>query len=162
MGRLYIEGDMARFERRALALVDMELYDGRKYEKLEPRRLFPLSGIDKYITLLDEEGREIAVIRSIKSLMPESRQIITECLDEYYLIPKIQSITANSEKYGVIKLFCETNKGPCVIEIRNIVHQIKTVQEKRILIRDNDDNRYEIPDINALDKKSRKRLEEYL
>ena len=50
MARLYIDNDMARFTRKNITLVDMELFDGRKFENLEPRRLFPLSGLEKYIT----------------------------------------------------------------------------------------------------------------
>ena len=55
MERIYIDNDMARFTRRDLTLVDMDLFDGRHFEKLEPRRLFPITGIKKYITLLDEK-----------------------------------------------------------------------------------------------------------
>ena len=54
MERIYIEFDNARFTRKDITLVDVELYDGRKFENLEPRRLFPRSGLEKYITLLDE------------------------------------------------------------------------------------------------------------
>ena len=61
MGRFYVEYDMARFHRKDITLVDMELIDGRKFENLEPRRLFPLSGLEKYITLLDQEGVEQAL-----------------------------------------------------------------------------------------------------
>ena len=41
MERLYIDGNNARFRRRGLTTVDMELCDGRILENLEPRRLFP-------------------------------------------------------------------------------------------------------------------------
>ena len=41
MERIYIDNDMARFTRRDLTLVDMDLFDGRHFEKLEPRRFVP-------------------------------------------------------------------------------------------------------------------------
>ena len=87
MERVYIEFDMARFTRKDLTLVDVELFDGRKFENLEPRRLFPMSGLEKYITLLDEEGIEKAVIRDLRTLPDAERKIIEGCLEEYYLIP---------------------------------------------------------------------------
>ena len=68
MARLYVEYDMARFTRKDITHVDMELYDGRKFENLEPHRLFPLSGLGKYITLLDGEGIERAIIRDLRTL----------------------------------------------------------------------------------------------
>ena len=60
MARLYIDNDMARFTRKDICLVDVELYDGRTFENLEPRRLFPTTGLEKYITLLDSTGVETA------------------------------------------------------------------------------------------------------
>ncbi len=47
MERIYIDNDMARFTRKDITLVDVELYDGRRFENLEPRRLFPLTGVEK-------------------------------------------------------------------------------------------------------------------
>lgn len=70
MARLYINGDEVRFTKRDMCLVDAEFYDGRRFESLEPRRLFPISGLTRYITLLDPDGKEIAIIRNIDTLMP--------------------------------------------------------------------------------------------
>lgn len=162
MGRLYIEYDAARFTRKDITLVDMELYDGRKFQNLEPRRLFPLSGLEKYITLLDEEGVEQAIIRDLRTLPDRERQIIEECLAEYYLIPKVKRILASSEKYGVVTLKTETDRGPAVIEIRNLLYGMKLLYGSRVLLRDGSDNRYEIPNLATLDKQSRQRIECFL
>lgn len=162
MARLYIEYDMARFTRKDITLVDMELYDGRKFENLEPRRLFPLSGLEKYITLLDEEGVEQAIIRDLRTLPPQERKIIEECLREYYLIPKVTKITDSREKYGVVTLEVETDRGNAVIEIRNLLYGMKLLYGSRVLLRDGSDNRYEIPDLTALDKQSRQKIDCFL
>ena len=162
MERIYIEYDAARFTRKDITLVDVELYDGRKFQNLEPRRLFPMSGLEKYITLLDEEGNEQAVIRDLNTLPPQERQIIEACLEEYYLIPRISRIVDTREKFGVITLQTETDRGPANIEIRNLLYGLKLVHGSRVLIRDGNDNRYEIPDINRLDKHSRQLLNCYL
>ena len=76
MERVYIDYDNAHFIRKDITLVDVELFDGRKFQNLEPRRLFPRSGLEKYITLLDEEGIEMAIIRDLNTLAPEERAII--------------------------------------------------------------------------------------
>ena len=162
MERIYIDYDMARFTRKDITLVDVELYDGRKFENLEPRRLFPLSGVGKYITLLNEQGIEQAIIRDLSTLPAQERQIIEDCLEEYYLIPKIVEIYDSKEKFGIITLFTETDRGPANIEVRSLLNGIKLVHGSRILIRDGNDNRYEIPDIRALDKHSRQKIECYL
>ena len=155
MARLYINGDEARFTRKDTCLVDLEFYDGRKFENLEPRRLFPVSGWMKYITLLDETGKEQAIIRNVDTLMPESKKVILECLKEYYMIPKILRILDCSEKYGILKWNVETDRGQRSFSIRNRHSDIKMLYDGRVLVRDSNDNRYEIPDFRVLDKHSR-------
>ncbi|MEG1887002.1 MAG: DUF1854 domain-containing protein, partial [Oscillospiraceae bacterium] len=89
MARLYIGGDEVKFTKTDSCLVTLDFCDGRHFENLEPHRLFPLSGLKKYISLLDKDGNEIAIIRNIDTLIPESANVIEECLQEYYFIPKI-------------------------------------------------------------------------
>lgn len=162
MARLYIDNDMARFTRKDIILVDMELYDGRTFQNLEPRRLFPLSGLEKYITLLNEEGIEVAIIRDLRTLPPQERKIIEDCLNEYYLIPKVTRILECKERFGVLSIRVETDRGEAVIEIRNLIHGLKLLYGTRVLFRDNNDNRYEIPDLRTLDRRSRSLLDSFL
>ena len=90
--------------------------------------------------------------------MPESKAAVEECLREYYLIPKITAVTGVSDKHGVLKWSVETDRGARTFQIRNRHSDIKMLYDGRILIRDADDNRYEIENFNALDKTSRKLL----
>ena len=162
MPRIYIDKYVGTLERTDLYLVKLTMKDGTVYEDLEPRRLFPLSGLDKYITLLDEEGIEKAVIRDLTTLPPQEREIIESCLAESYLIPKVTKIYGYKEKYGILTLDTETDRGPAQIEIRNLLYGLKLVYGKRVLMRDSSDNRFEIPDIDALDKQSRQNLDCFL
>ena len=154
MARLYIDGDEVRFTKRDMCSVDVEFYDGRRFENLEPRRLFPVSGLTKYITLLDSDGKEQAIIRNIDTLMPESKAVVNECLREYYMIPKIKRLIDSSEKYGILKWTVDTDRGKCSFEIRNRHSDIKMLYDGRVLVRDSNDNRYEITDYKSLDKNS--------
>ncbi|MBQ4323902.1 MAG: DUF1854 domain-containing protein [Clostridia bacterium] len=162
MERIYIDYDMACFTRKDITIVDLELYDGRRFENLEPRRLFPMTGLEKYITLLDNEGKEVAVIRDLRTLPAEERKIIEDCLNEYYLIPRISEILSCHEKYGVLTIKAVTDRGEVSIEIRNILHGLKLLYGTRVLLRDNNDNRYEIPDLDRLDRKSRAMIDAFL
>ena len=85
----YIEGDNAKITRVDLTHVDVVMFNGQKFENVEPRRLFPISGLRKYITLLDAEEKEVAIIRKLDSLMEDSKKAVEDCLNEYYLVPKI-------------------------------------------------------------------------
>ena len=161
MERIYIDFDMAQFTRKDLTLVDMKLFDGRSFENLEPRRLIPITGMEKYIALLDESRVEQAVIRDLSTLPAEQRKIIEACLAEYYLIPKILKITDVDERSDGITLYTVTERGPVNIEMRTWRQGFSLTQEYRMLIRDANDNRYEIPDINKLDNVSRSILNRY-
>lgn len=161
MERIYIDGDMAKFTPKDITTVDVELRDGTIFQNVEPRCLFPSSNGRKFITLLDENGTEQAVIRDLDNLPKDQRQVIEDCLTEYYLIPHIVKILNTTEKFGLITLDTETDRGPARIEIRNLLYGFKQVGN-RLLLRDSNDNRYEIPDLRKLDTKSRHLLDNYI
>lgn len=161
MERIYIDGDMAKFTPKDITTVDVELRDGTVFQNVEPRCLFPSSNGRKFITLLDENGAEQAVIRDLDNLPKDQRQVIEGCLTEYYLIPHIVKILNTTEKFGLITLDTETDRGPARIEIRNLLYGFKQVGN-RLLLRDSNDNRYEIPDLRQLDAKSRHLLDNFI
>ena len=136
-------------------LVELVMADGRSFSELEPRRLFPISAGDKYITLLDTEGVEIAQIRDLRDLNGESRSVIDNSLADFYLVPIIIKILDVTEKFGNLRWTVETDRGVRSFDIRNRNHDIKVYHDGRVRVRDSDDNRYTIPDYRALDAHSR-------
>lgn len=150
----YIEGPEVKFTENDKIFVDAEFYTGEKFTELELHRMFPITGLTKYIALLDKEGNEIAVIRNIDDLMPDSKKVVENCLREYYMIPRITRFIKMSEKFKIWMWTAETDKGICTFEIRNHITAIKPLYDGRVLIKDANDNRYEIPNVNDLDKKS--------
>ena len=70
------------------------------------------------------------------------------------MIPKITEIIDRKEKNGLLKYTVMTNYGARSFDIRNRHSDIKNLYDGRVLFRDSDDNRYEIPDITKLDRKS--------
>ncbi len=137
-------------------LVDLTLENGEKYEKLEPRRLFPVSRADEYITLLDTGGKEVAVIKSLKILDKDSLETVIYSLNDYYLVPHITRIYSISEKNGKIHWIVETDRGRKEFDIRNRNHDVRVYSDGRVRVRDSDDNRYIITDYRKLDKHSRR------
>jgi hypothetical protein len=84
------------------------------------------------------------------------------CFSEYYRIPKITKLLASSEKFGSLTWEVETDHGIVSFRIRNRHSDIKCTNGKRILVRDTNDNRYEIPDYTVMDAHSRHILFSYL
>lgn len=153
MSRIYLSANdkIENFENH---LVKLTLADGTVIEALEPRRLFPVSNPDTYITLLDEDGVEKAVIRAFSDIDEASAAVIRASLEDYYLVPKILRILSKAEKYGTLRWTVETDRGVISFDIRNRNHDISVTRSGFVRVRDANDNRYIIEDCNKLDKKS--------
>lgn len=154
----YIEESTIKLTSVDRVFVNVEFYSGEKFENAELHRMFPITGLTKYIAVIDSEGNEIGIIRDVENLMPESRDVAISCLDEYYMMPRIKRFIKMSEKFEIWMWTVETDKGICTFEIRNHITAIKPLYDGRVLIKDANDNRYEIPDVKKLDKKSYKLL----
>jgi hypothetical protein len=154
----YIEGPEIRITENDKIFVDVEFYNGEKFTEVELHRMFPITGLDKYIALMDSEGNEIAVIRNVDDLSPDSRKVVKNCLKEYYMMPRITQFIEMSERFKIWMWTAETDKGTCTFEIRNHLTAIKPLYDGRVLIKDANDNRYEIPDVNKLDKRSQQMI----
>ena len=163
MSRIYVDHYTGKIERIDVYLVRLTLRDGTVIEPLEPRRLFPITKTDMYITLLDDEEREVAFVRDLEELDPLSRTALEECFREYYMIPHITRLLASEEKFGSLKWRVETDRGEVEFRIQNRHSDIKRLWgTNRVIIRDSNDNRYEIRDVEQMDAHSRRLLFAYL
>ena len=150
----YVDGTEIKLKIRDRILVDAELFNGEKFQGLQPRRLFPVSGLTRYIALMDEEGEQVCIISNIDDLLPDSKKALTSALGEYYMIPKISKVTKWEEKHGHHIWSAETDFGQINIEITDSSNHVKRLYDDRVLIKDISDNRYEIPDLKQLDAQS--------
>ena len=156
----YIDGPEVKITENDGIFVDVEFYGSdEKLTGLEVHRLFPKSGGNRYLVLLDEEGEQKAVIRNADDLMEDSKKVVLKVLDEYYLTPKIKRFISMTEKFKVWMWTAETDRGIITFEIRNHIASVKPLYDGRVLIKDANDNRYEIEDYRKLDKRSRIMLE---
>lgn len=156
MSRHFIDGNEIRITVNDKIFCDVEFFTGEKFCNLEPRRLFPVTGLSEYITFLDENGEEQFILRKLDNMAPDQRELLLNCLEEYYRIPKITRLISRSEKHRIWLWNVETDKGEYTFEIINHIQSMKMFYDKRILIKDGNDNRYEIPNIYEMDKRSQK------
>ena len=159
MSRNYVDCNNARFTPASFCTVRCELYTGEVFEELEPRRLFPVSSNDKFVSLLDLDGKEQMMIRSLSDLDSDSRAVILDALGDYYRIPVITAVHRQYVSNWMIRFAVTTNYGDTDIVVRTVFTDIKFLYGKRVMIKDGNDNRYEIPDLYALDDKSIKIME---
>jgi len=156
----YIDGPEVKITENDGIFVDVQFFGSdEKFIEVEPHKLFPRSGGNKYVSLLNSEGEQIAIIRDTATLMPESREVVEQALEEYYMIPRIKRFIEMTEKFKIWMWTAETDHGIIKFEIRNHMTAVKPLYDGRVMIIDANDNRYEIPDYRLLDKRSRKMLE---
>lgn len=163
MKRLYVDRYTGSLERTDLYYVRLTLKDGTVYEDLEPRMLFPLTNQTMYITLLNKEEREVALVRDMKELDEDSIRALQDCFAEYYMIPRITRLVSCEDKFGKLKWVVDTDRGRVEFSIQNRHSDIKLLYGTgRVLVRDSNDNRYEIVDYTKLDAHSNALLFAYL
>ena len=153
----YIITDKDKIIRTDTYLVNVECENGDVFTDLEPRRLFPITDLNRYITLLDEKEKEIALIKEISDLNEESAKAVNDCFKDFYMIPKITAVLEVNDKFGVLKWKVMTDRGEISFSIRNRHSDIKVLGKKRLFIRDSNDNRY-LGNINEFDSHTMRKI----
>lgn len=118
-------------------------------------RCFPWSVPDEYVSVRNCEGREIALLRSLKELDPDSRKIIEREIHDRVFNPKIKRVIECRDEFGVTSVRAETDRGEVTFQIRSR-DDVRVLSPTRALFRDADGNTYELEDLDALDSTSRK------
>lgn len=125
-------------------------------------RAFPFETPNEYISVLDKDGREHGLIRTLEGFSDEARDIILGELDRKYLCPVISKILSLKEKLGYSYWEVETDYGKLSFSMYDTYRNIARVGGGLLIIQDVDGNRYRIDDYNKLDRKSYKKIELYL
>jgi hypothetical protein len=126
---------------------------------LAPRfmRARPLADPDLYISIrgADTNGKEFGLLRNWRRLDQESRRLVQQELDQRYLHTRIQRILALKDYGGLQSCELETDRGPREVTFRDVRDNVVYSGASRVLITDAEGNRYDIPDVTALDRRSR-------
>jgi hypothetical protein len=122
---------------------------------LTVERAFPVRARDEFLRLKDADGGEVGIIRRLSELDPQSRAVLADELQWAYFAALITRVSAVRIRHHVPRWTVETDRGPRSFEIRSTRRDIRVLPEGRVLIRDADGNRYEIPDRRLLDAASR-------
>ena len=126
--------------------------------RVEVMRAFPLKHPEEQIVLRDGGGEEIGVLRDLKSLPENVREQLREQLRRRYFLPRVLAILDVKERFGSSQWELETDRGRRNVTTRVMHEAIFEIEPGRFLLTDVEENRYEIPDLNALDDDSRARF----
>ena len=128
---------------------------------LTVQRAFPITCADDFISLKQADD-EIGIIRRLAELDDASRAVVEEELEWTYFAATITAVRNVEVRFHIPHWDVETDRGPRVFELRSSRRDIRILPGGRVLIRDADGNRYEIPDVRRLDPASTAVIEDYV
>ena len=150
----HVEIEQIRLFREPPWTLRLTIDQDRSYTKVKVVRAAPLSHPDRYISLLDAKDEEVCMIDDLKQVDEEMRTIINEELDRRYLTSVIHRVRSVRNEFGTSYWDVETSRGEREFVVQNASENAQWLGEHRLLLIDVDGNRFEIPDLRELDKKS--------
>lgn len=127
----------------------------RSYPTVKPVWASPLSHPDRYLALLDSKGQEIAMVEDPAELSESSRTAVEAELRKRYLTATVLLITGAKVEFGATYWHVTTDRGERDFVTESLQENVQWLSERHLLLIDVDGNRFEIPDTDALDAKSR-------
>ena len=159
----YLSGESVRvWMPEGAALPRVEIIDELIVLSARFKRVFPLSEPEKHLSIQDGKGREVAVLTSMKGLSPDSLQIVREQLDRRYFTPTISRIDELEAEKGMWRFQVQTQRGPAEFYVRNWRDSSHEMGAGRWQITSVDGQRYEIMQVDDLDARSQRLLEQLL
>lgn len=165
----YITKDNAKFEKdndfvkMTLTAPNEEgISETKTYDRIFLHRAFPFDQPYSYISVLDSDSKELGIIADIDSLGEDAAALLRAELDRKYYTPVIRQILSLKDKFGFSYWRVLTDEGELSFTLRDTYQSLLKVGGSRIFVNDIDGNRYEIPDIEKLDKKSYHKIELFL
>lgn len=157
----FIEARKVRFSKVG-ARLDMTLEGDKTYEKVTVRRAFPLSLPTCHHSVRDADNKEIGMLCGIEKLDAESKRLLDLEFERRYMVAIIRKIVKVTERFGTVDWDVETDRGLCRFTTRDLRENALRVGGNHYLITDVENNRFEVPDLNALDPNSQALLIRHL
>jgi len=119
------------------------------------RRAFPFSASKNYLSIQDAAGNEIGIVAEPSKLDREARRLIDDELDRRYFTPKISAIQNLKNDGGMWTFTVKTQRGTSEFYVRNWRDSSHEIGPGRFQIYSVDGQRFEIPNYEELDAKSK-------
>lgn len=160
-GPAYLDARRLHFSRHG-ALLRLTIDDDRSCLKTQVFRAFPLTDPKRYYSIRDGEGKELGMVREPSELDAENRKLVEEELDRRYFVPVIQRVVSITERFGTVEWDVDTDRGHVRFTTRDLRENLIRPSRGRYIMTSVDGNRFDVPDIKAMDAQSREWLRRHL
>lgn len=134
----------------------------RSWHTVKPAWAAPLSRPGQYLCLLNAKGEEILTVVDPSELPEASRVAVEEELRRRYLSSTVERIVSVKPEFGATYWIVETERGTRDFVTQSLQENAQWLSDSHLLLIDVDGNRFEIPDVAALDKRSQEFIEAIL
>ncbi len=132
----------------------------RSYVSVKPVWAAPLTYPRRYLSLLNSKGEEILMVADLKSLAPDSLAAVEEELSRRYLTATVSKILHAAEEFGSTYWRVLTERGERDFVTQSLQENAQWMGPGHLMLIDVDGNRFEILDVDALDERSRRYVDE--
>lgn len=133
----------------------MTVQNDQTYLTVKPAWSAPLTRPGKYLALLNGKGEEITTLVDPSELDAESKKAVDEELHRRYLTATVHRIIHAKSEFGAGYWHVVTDRGERDFVTQSLQENAQWLSPVHLMLIDVDGNRFEIPDVSALDERSR-------
>jgi hypothetical protein len=142
-------------------------YKGEDHAHVILRRIMPQEEPLRYISVADNENKEIGILKDLADLPDAQREVVVRELDNRYYSPEILDVTSVQDKLGYVYIGMKLlNKNGVEYTkncaVKDVSRNIRMLSDTSVIIFDVDGNRYIAPDLSKLSRASMRKLDSYL
>ncbi|MBQ1186822.1 MAG: DUF1854 domain-containing protein [Clostridia bacterium] len=140
------------------------LLDGEQKGQVNVICTFPFTAPNEFLSVrtADDKEEELGIIENLNDFDEQTVLIIKKQLEIRYFMPEILKVFSVKEEYGHTYWSVLTNKGKHKFTSPSGSSGSVIRNGNRVIIKDSDQNRYEIKDLSKLTPKEMKKLDLYL
>jgi ATP-binding cassette subfamily B protein len=163
--RWFEPGTLA-LRRGDLGTPEATLPDGTRHRGVFAVRCFPAARPDDFISLRtwDRDGHEheLGILRHLDRWPPADAAIVREALARRYCLRRVTGIARAKLEFGLLALDATTDAGPTRIVLRWSQAQAQDFGDRGKVLLDLEDNRFLVPDVDALPPRDRELFRRYI
>lgn len=162
----WITPEQARIHAGPRGAMELAFVEGPIHRGVFAVNLFPATNPGDYISLRiwnrKGEEQELGILRHLDQWPAAAQQLVREALDRRYYLQTIDGVDEARLELGYLTLTVRTSHGPRQFTMRWSQSQVQDFGERGKVLVDLDDNRFLVPDVEALPPKERELFQRYV
>jgi hypothetical protein len=154
-------GTHFQLSRNSFGKLVLTTEEGEVHEGVLPVRAFPIQAPDKGISMVLNDGKEVAWIDDIAGLPLQVRELVMDELEGREFMPEIISVNEVSSFATPCTWFVSTDRGETQFTLKG-EEDIRRIGAASLLVADNHGIHFLIRDMYNIDKKTRLILDRFL